>query len=293
MSLLNEAAIAEKTFSLYREFSSLNHPGLMLCYPSRLCLWFSNQPKVIPMSMKSNNPANRPGHFNLLYDKHVKYLHLQGLQANTIDAYSRAIRRIGGAFDYQIKSLSEDQLLDYFSALLQSHSMSTVKLDLYGLKFFYRHVLKKDWRHIVLIKTHSRVKRLPNVLTIEEVQLLISRTRILSYRVFFYTTYSLGLRLSETLALQVGDIDRHKMQGHIRNAKGGKDRFVPLPQNTLKTLRRFWQVHRHPTLLFPNRKKGLDNACIATTPLNRGGIQKAISLVVADCHFKKRLPFTA
>lgn len=245
------------------------------------------------MSMKSNNPANRPRHFNRLYDKHVKYLYLQGLRAKTIDAYARAIRRLGGVFDYQVESLTEEQLLDYFSALLQSHSMSTVKLDLYGLKFFYRHVLRKDWRNIVLIKTHPRVKRLPDVLTVDEFQLLISRTRILSYKVFFYTTYSLGLRLSETLALQVGDIDGHKMRVHIRNAKGGKDRFVPLPKNTLETLRRFWQVHRHQTLLFPNRKKSLDDVRIAAKPLDRGGIQKAMSQVVADCCFKKRSPFTA
>ena len=245
------------------------------------------------MSMKSNNPVNRPDHFNQLYDKHVKYLHLQGFRHNTIDAYARAIRRIGEAFDYEVDALGEDQLLDYFSALLQSHSMSTVKLDLYGLKFFYRHVLKRDWQNILLVKTHPRVKRLPDVLTVNEVQLLLLRTRVLSYRVFFYTTYSLGLRLSETLALKVGDIDANRRRVHIRNGKGGKDRFVPLPENTLHILRRFWRVHRHPALLFPNRKKTLMEARFAPTPLDRGGVQKAMREVVADCGFKKRSRFTA
>lgn len=244
------------------------------------------------MSMLSNHPKNRPDHFNQLYDKHVKHLHLQGLRPKTIDGYSRGIRRLGEAFDYQIDALDEDQLLDYFSSLLQSHSMSTVKLDLYGLKFFYVHVLKRGWQDIPLVKS-PRVKRLPDVLTIEEVCLLLARTRVLSYRVFFFTTYSLGLRLGETLALEVGDIDANKMRVHIRNAKGCKDRFVPLTQLTLCLLRRFWQVHRHSCLLFPNRKKTREAVRLVTRPLDRGGVQKAMREVVRDCGFKKRFPFTA
>jgi len=244
------------------------------------------------MSMMSNSPGNRPGHFNQLYDKHVKHLHLQGLRPKTIDAYARGIRRLGEAFDYQIGSLDEDQLLDYFSALLQSHSMSTVKLDLYGLKFFYVHVLKRGWQDIPLVKS-PRVKRLPDVLGIDEVCLLLGRTRVLSYRVFFYATYSLGLRLGESLALEVGDIDANRMRVHIRNAKGGKDRFVPLTQATLLLLRRFWQVHRHPVLLFPNRKKTLGAVRLVTTPLDRGGVQKAMREVVRDCGFKKKSQSTA
>ena len=247
----------------------------------------------ITMSMKFKKPINRPKRFNQLYDKHVKYLHLQGLSHNTIDAYSRTIRRIGQYFNYEIEALDEDQLLDYFSDFLQSHSMSSVRLDLYGLKFFYRYVLKRDWQTTLPVKAHSKVTRIPDVLTVAEVQQLLSRTRILSYRVFFYTTYSMGLRLSETLALKVGDIDAHRMRVHIRNSKGGKDRLVPLPENTLAILRRFWQVHRHPTLLFPNRQRGLKAVHLATTPLSRGGVQQAMCRVVADCRFKKTFHFTA
>ncbi|MEE9302973.1 MAG: site-specific integrase [Thiotrichaceae bacterium] len=244
------------------------------------------------MSKISKIPSNRLERFNYLYDKHVKHLHLQGLRDKTIDAYSRAIRRTGEAFNHEIEALTEDQLLDHFSALLQTHSISTVKLDMYGLKFFYLHVLKRSWKNIPLVKS-PRVKRLPDVLTVDEVRLLLARTRVLSYRIFFYTTYSMGLRLGEALALEVGDIDANKMRVHIRNGKGGKDRFVPLTQDTLSVLRHFWQVHRHPTLLFPNRKKTLSAVARAKTPLDRGGIQKAMREVVADCGFKKRYHYTA
>jgi len=81
--------------------------------------------------------------FNKYYTKHCKYFKLKGLQPKTIEAYARAIRRIGNYFDTQLDHLTSDQLLDYFNDLLQSHSWSTVKLDLYGLKFFYTNVFRK------------------------------------------------------------------------------------------------------------------------------------------------------
>ncbi|MDD5322921.1 MAG: phage integrase N-terminal SAM-like domain-containing protein [Methylococcales bacterium] len=68
------------------------------------------------------------------YQTHFKHLKLKGLQPKTIEAYARAMRRIGAYFDYQIDDLSESQLTDYFSDLLESHSWSSVKLDLYGIR---------------------------------------------------------------------------------------------------------------------------------------------------------------
>jgi hypothetical protein len=99
--------------------------------------------------------------------------------------------------------------------------------------------------------------------------------------------YSLGLRLGEGLRLQVGDIDAARWRVHIRDSKGNKDRFVPLAQATLDLLRRFWQVHRNPVLLFPNRHGGLKGAAGATTPLDRGGMQNTLRKVVAACGIKK------
>ncbi len=65
---------------------------------------------------------------------HLQHLKLKGLQPKTIEAYSRAIRRIGEYFKFEINDLSEQQLINYFHDLLESHSWSTVKLDLYGKK---------------------------------------------------------------------------------------------------------------------------------------------------------------
>ena len=150
-------------------------------------------------------------------------------------------------------------------------------------------LLHKPWTHLDLIKP-PKAKRLPDIVTVEEAKALFLATGVLSYRVFFFTLYSLGLRLGEGLRLQVGDIDAARGRVHIRDAKGNKDRLVPLPTLTYRVLRRFWQVHRHPVLLFPNRHGGLKGASQATSPLDRGGVQITLRQVVAGCGIKKRSP---
>lgn len=230
--------------------------------------------------------------FDRHYQTHLKHLKLKGLQPKTIDAYARAIRRMGEYFDFSIDNLSAEQLTDYFHDLIDSHSWSAVKLDLYGFKFYTVHVLGKPWSMPHFIKP-PKVARLPDIVTVEEAQALFGATRTLSYRVFYFTLYSLGLRLSEGLALKVADIDAVRTRVHVRDSKGNRDRFVPLPQATLSVLRRFWKTHRNPALLFPNRQGGLSGAASAKTPLDRGGVQKTLHQVASACGLKKRSRHTA
>jgi integrase/recombinase XerD len=236
------------------------------------------------------NMPNDP-QFNKYYQRHLKCLKLNGLQPKTIEAYSRAIRRIGNYFDCRIDNLTSDQLLDYFNDLLDSHSWSAVKLDLYGLKFFYTRVLNKTWDDIPLVKP-PKTTRIPDILSVEQLHQLFAATRKLSYKVFFFTIYSMGLRLGEGIRLTVGDIDSVNMRVHIRNAKGNKDRLVPLPENTLHILKNFWNVHKHPHFIFPSRKRGVKNAHLVKQPLDRSGIQTAMKAVVKQIGIKKNfMPF--
>ena len=225
--------------------------------------------------------------FDKNYQLHLKHLKLKGLQPKTIEAYLRAIRRVGAYFDHQIDDLTETDLMDYFTDLRETHSWSSVKLDLYGLKFYHEHVLKKPWVAPGLIKP-PRSQRIPDIITVAETERIFMATRVLSYRVFFFTLYSLGLRLGEGLRLTVADIDGPRERVHIRNAKGNKDRLVPLPTATYHLLLRFWQRHQNPVLLFPNRHGGVAGARTAQTPLDRGGVQRALRAVVESCGSKKR-----
>ena len=224
--------------------------------------------------------------FDRRYQSHLDHLKLKGLRPKTIDAYARGIRRMGEYFAHQIDDLTEAQLTGYFSALIESHSWSAVKLDLYGYKFYVTHVLRKPWTVPHLIKP-PKAQRLPDIVTVDQAQRLFAATRILSYRVFFFTLYSLGLRLGEGLALTVADIDAPRRRVHVRDAKGNKDRFVPLPEATLSVLRRFWLTHRNPRLLFPSRRAGLAGAAAARSTLDRGSIQLALRRVVGDVGLKK------
>lgn len=103
-----------------------------------------------------------------------------------------------------------------------------MNLDLYGLKFFTLHVLRKSWVMPDLIKLPKQL-HLPDVVMVDEAQRLFLTTRMLSYRVFYFTLYSLGLRLGEGLALTAADIDAARIRVQVRDAKGNRDRLVSLP----------------------------------------------------------------
>jgi len=229
--------------------------------------------------------------FDDLYKKHLRALKLQGMSDSTIDVYARAVRRITKHYETCPDKLSIEQREIYFAELVKSHSWSTVKTDRNGLQFFWKHVLKENWDWIKIIKA-PRVQTLPDILTIAEIEQLIAATHQLRYRVFILTTYSMGLRLGETLALQVGDIDGQRKQIHIRRGKGHKDRLVPLPDLTLQALRALWSKHHNPKLLFPNPVGSMTRIKNATRSMDRGGTQSAMKAVVKQCGIKKKYPYT-
>ena len=225
--------------------------------------------------------------FNELYQRHLRLLKLQGKSQKTIDAYSRAVRRISDYFDCCPDQLTLEQRELFFAQLVESHSWRTVKVDRNGLQFFWKHVLKQDWQWIKIVKA-PKVRSLPDILTVCEVEQLIGATCKLRYRVFLLATYSMGLRLGETLALQVGDIDGQRKQIHVRRGKGHKDRFVPLPDLTYQALRALWCKHRNPCWLFPNAVGSPERISRATTHMDRGGAQAAMKAVVTQCGIKKK-----
>ncbi len=225
------------------------------------------------------NPTEQQ-RYNVLYEQHLTNLKLQGKRPATIDAYSRAVRRISAYFDRSPDTLTTDDLKAFFAQLIQTHSWSTIKLDRNGLQFFYRYTLDKQWEWLNIVKP-PQVKRLPDILTPAQISKLINATKKQRYQVFFLTLYSMGLRLSEGLNLTVHDIDSQTMQVHIREAKGGKDRLVPLPKRTLYALRSHWLTHHHARLIFPGLGNGINS------PMDKGGIQKAIKQVLRDCNINK------
>ncbi len=132
--------------------------------------------------------------FNKLYERHQRFLKLQGKAQKTIDAYSRAIRRVRDYFDCCPDKLKPEQFEKYFADLVDSHSWSTVKIDRLGLQFFWKFVLKLEWKWIDIVKP-PQIKTIPDIITPAEVDQLIGATRKLRYRVFILTTIQWGFVL--------------------------------------------------------------------------------------------------
>ncbi len=229
--------------------------------------------------------AAQQAHYHSLYTQHVNALHRQGKAATTIDVYSRAVRRVTEFFDRCPDTLTLDNLKEYFTALVHSHSWSTVKVDRNGLQFFYKHVLNKTWTWVDIVKPPQK-KTLPDILTQAEIELVINHTRELRYQTFILVAYSMGLRLGEALNLKVGDIDGQRMKVHVRLGKGQKDRVVTLPTITRTALRYYWSTHRHPQFLFP-RGRTPEERKLAIAVMDRSGLQKSFKAILKSCNIHK------
>jgi site-specific recombinase XerD len=117
---------------------------------------------------------------------------------------------------------------------------------------------------------------------------MINATREARFQCFILTVYSMGLRLSEALILRISDIDADHMLVHVHLGKGGKDRFVILPQRTLEALRWYWSSHRHPSLIFPSGANHVPRAR-AGQPMGGQSVLQAIKAVAKSCNIHKNV----
>ncbi len=215
-------------------------------------------------------------------------LQLAGLSEGTQNVYLRAVRRLAVHFDTPPDVLNEAQVRDYLLHLKNDrmYASSTLGIAYSAIKFFYSHTAPRDWPTLQRIRVQKE-KRLPDVLSIDELRELIGAVRKLRYRTYFSTVYSLGLRRNEGLHLQVPDIDSARMLVHVRRGKGAKDRFVPLPARTLTLLREYWVTHRNPVWLFPDIGSDPRQAVSSDRPMSKDGVQHAMQRVVHQLGWRK------
>ena len=135
--------------------------------------------------------------------------------------------------------ISESELQQYFLHRKNRDrwSPNTMRICYCGIRFFFLHVLKRDWHTLDLVRAQSE-RRLPAVLSLEEVRTILGCVRTPHNRAFLSTVYACGLRLQEAQHLEISDIDSQRKMIHVHRGKGAKDRFVPLPKSTLQCLRR-------------------------------------------------------
>lgn len=206
----------------------------------------------------------------------IECLQLRGMSERTQEMYVRAVRQLAQHYHKSPDLITEEELRQYFLFIknVKKYSRSASTIALCGIKFFFQHTINRDWTTLNFVRA-PREKKLPVILSPEEVRKILGCLRLPRYRVCLATIYSCGLRLQEGTHLQVADIDSARMMIHVRHGKGGKDRYVPLPEQTLVLLRRFWVTHRNPVLIFPSPGHGDIDLSKSTEPMARSSLQAA------------------
>ena len=223
-----------------------------------------------------------------LRERMIEDLQLHGLSPSTQENYVRAVRDLAGHYRKPPDQLTEEELREYFLFLIKERrvSPSTFRIALCGIKFFYEHTLQKHWATLELARPPAE-KKLPAVLTTDEVRQVLGCIRSLRYRVCLSTIYACGLRIREGTHLRVQDIDRGRKMVHVCHGKGGKDRYVPLPQPILEMLRQYWATHRQPIWLFPSPFGVGKLLSSATDPISARGVQQVFECAVQECRIQK------
>ena len=178
---------------------------------------------------------------------HLRKMVLEELQRrnyapNTIKAYVRIIQEFAEYFHRSPDKLGPQHLRQYQAYLFQARKLEagTVQQAVAALRFFYVKTLKRRYL-LDDIPRPKRGRKLPVILSPEEVAQLIGAASNLFHRTMLMTLYSTGVRRAELCRLHVTDIDSQRMMVHIRDGKGGHDRDVPLSATLLDTLRVYWR----------------------------------------------------
>lgn len=224
-----------------------------------------------------------------LRQRMVEDLQLRGYSESTQTLYVNSVRQLCEHYGKAPGRITEEDLRQYFlyGKNEKKWSRSTSTIALCGIKFFFENTIKRPWPTLLFIRP-GREKKLPVVLSRDEVRRVLANIQLLRYRVCLSTIYSCGLRLSEGINLRVKDIDRDRGVIAVRNSKGNKDREVPLPQKTLDLLRKQWKSHRNECLLFPSTTRGGANMSTAQDPFSKSSVQSALHRAVRSAGINKR-----
>ena len=238
----------------------------------------------------TSQPAPRKGlPLSPLAEKMRADMQLAGLSERTHESYLRAVRKFAQWLRKSPDLATEHELRNYLLHIKndQQWGANSLKVAYSGLKFFYSRTCPRDWSTLKNLRV-GQERKLPAVLSIAEVDQLIAAVRKPALQCFFWTVYSLGLRLQEALQLQVGDIDTKRMLVHVRRGKGHKDRLVPLTPRTLQRLREHWVTHRNPVWLFPCEGRNHRQAATAQKPMNASTVQGCMVQVIDQLGWAKR-----
>lgn len=202
-----------------------------------------------------------------LRDKMENDLKIRGFSENSIKAYLRHMRDVTIYFKKSPDILTLDDIYEFQKYITEekNYSWSYFNQCVCAMRFFYEKTLRKDW-NIKHIPYQKKAKKLPVVLSKEEVKKLIDEMDYIKHKAITLTLYSTGARISELVNLKPSDIDSKRMVVRINEGKGRKDRYVMLSPLLLVCLRKYWKLST------PKPEQYLFNGAYIGKKMTRSGV---------------------
>ena len=216
-----------------------------------------------------------------LRDQMEMDMKLRGLSPRTISCYLSCMKNIAIHFGKSPAELEEEEIRGYLHHLIEERkaSQAVINQSYSALKFFFEKTLQKPWDALKIPRSKQK-KKLPVVLSMQEVKSIISATSNLKYRAILMTVYSAGLRVGEVTRLKVSDIDSERMMIRVDDGKGMKDRYTLLGERNLDILRRYFKKYHPKGWLFPGKNPSV--------PLGVSSVQKVFTTSVLKAGIKKK-----
>ena len=222
---------------------------------------------------------------NRLYEQFKRELILSGLSEKTQEIYLRCLKKLADYYAKPVETLTTEEIKDFLYFLIKGKNFSQEYINqIYAAaKFFFDRVLKKKDIMSDIPRAKLPRKKLPQVLARSEVKNIIGSVNNLKHKCILLTTYSAGLRVSESSKLLVTDIDSKRMLIRVNQGKGKKDRYTILSNTALFYLRKYYKMHRPDKWLFPSN---INSKHISTRTIQhifyrakeKAGIKKNVSV---------------
>lgn len=218
----------------------------------------------------------------ILKDQMLMEMELRNFRPKTIYAYIWQMESYTRLFGKAPDLMGELEVRQYLHHLkkVKDVSSSHINIAYCALRFFYVKTLHRDW-NVDRIPRPKTEKRLPNILARSELKRLFDSVENLKHRAMLLTSYSGGLRVSETANLKLTDIDSKRMLIRVDQGKGAKDRYTLLSELALEVLRDYYRKYRPKVRLFPGKSENEECA------INVSTIQRVFKLAKTKARIKK------
>ena len=219
-----------------------------------------------------------------LFETFRREMRLRGLSQQTIKSYQSCVRSFVKYFSPRHpRELDVEDIRAYLLFLLEKKKLasSTVNQVFNAIRFLYVELYKRPWTLRDIPRPH-RPKRLPVVLSQDELRRIFGAKENPKHKAILMVAYSGGLRLGEVVRLKPEDIDSGRGMIFVRGGKGEKDRYTLLGQAALEVLRAYWRMQGGGEWLFPGQRAGehlskRSAEAIFTGALQSSGIRKGAS----------------